>query len=59
MYILYERHGTWSDSLTAVTKPEVISSAALWISFAAPAFYRRWIEKTPASAWSLTMQRRR
>jgi hypothetical protein len=49
MYILYERHGTWSDSLTAVTRAiEVISSATLWISFAAPAFCRRWIEKTPA-----------
>jgi hypothetical protein len=29
---------------------EVISLAALWISFAAPAFYRRWIDKDRASA---------
>ncbi len=50
MYIVYERHGTWSDSLTAITGiVEVISLVALWTSFAAPAFYRRWIEKTPAS----------
>ncbi len=51
MYILYERHGTWSDSLTAVTGIiEVISLATLWTSFAAPAFYRRWIEKSQANA---------
>jgi hypothetical protein len=51
MYILYERYGTWPDSLTAVTGIiEVVSLAALWISFAAPAFYRRWIEKPQANA---------
>jgi hypothetical protein len=50
MYILYERHGTWSDLLTAVTGAiKVISLAALWISSAAPALYRSWIEKIPAS----------
>jgi hypothetical protein len=51
MYIAYERHGIWSDPLTAfVGTIEVISLAALWTSFAAPAFYRRWIEKTQETA---------
>jgi hypothetical protein len=44
MYIMYERHGFWSDPLNLLTGIlEVMSLAALWISFAAPAFYRRWI----------------
>jgi hypothetical protein len=51
MYIVYERHGIWSDSLTAfLGTVEVISLAALWTSFAAPAFYRRWIEKAQENA---------
>ena len=51
MYILYERHGVWSDPLIAfLGTVEVISLAALWISFAAPDFYRRWIDKARASA---------
>jgi hypothetical protein len=51
MYIVYERHGTWSDSLGAVLGAiEVVSLLALWTSFAAPAFYRRWIDKPQASA---------
>ncbi len=44
MYIEYERHGTWSDPLSLCTgSVEIASLAALWISFATPAFYRRWI----------------
>jgi hypothetical protein len=51
MYIMYERHGVWSDSVSVfVGTVEVISLAALWISFAAPAFYRRWIDKAQASS---------
>jgi hypothetical protein len=51
MYIMYERHGAWSDPLIAFLGiVEVISLASLWISFAAPAFYRRWIDKAQASA---------
>jgi hypothetical protein len=50
MYIMYERHGVWSDPLIAFLGiVEVVSLAALWTSFAAPAFYRRWIEKTKTS----------
>jgi hypothetical protein len=46
MYIIYERHGSWSDPWSAfVGTVEVLSLAALWISFAAPAFYRRWISR--------------
>jgi hypothetical protein len=46
MYIEYERYGTWSDLLsTFVGIVEVISLAALWISFSAPDFYRRWVDK--------------
>ena len=51
MYIEYERHGTWSDPLSLfVGAVEIASLAALWISFAAPAFYRRWISRTRAAA---------
>ena len=50
MYILYERHGIWSDSLGAfVGIVEIFSLAALWISFTAPAFYRRWVGETQPS----------
>jgi hypothetical protein len=51
MYIEYERFGIWSEPLgTFVGIVEVISLAALWISFSAPDFYRRWIDKTQESA---------
>ncbi len=51
MYIEFERHGTWSDSLGLCTGiVEIASLAALWISFAAPAFYRRWIAGARATA---------
>jgi hypothetical protein len=51
MYIEYERHGVWSDSFGALLGVvEVLSLAALWTSFAAPAFYRRWIGNTRATA---------
>lgn len=51
MYIIYERHGTWSDPLSVFSGiVEVISLVALWISFAAPAFYRRWITKAQTDA---------
>jgi hypothetical protein len=47
MYILYELHGVWSDPVNAILGiVEVISLAALWISFSAPDFYRRWVDKT-------------
>jgi cyanate permease len=50
MYILYERHGMWSDSLGAfVGIVEIFSLAALWISFTAPAFYRRWVGEAQPS----------
>jgi hypothetical protein len=51
MYIGYERHGSWSDPLGAfVGIVEVFSLAALWTSFAAPAFYRRWLDKSEENA---------
>ena len=51
LYILYERNGSWSDGWTVFAGVvEVFSLVALWISFAAPAFYRRWIDKTQPSA---------
>jgi hypothetical protein len=50
MYIEYELHGVWSDPLNVITGiVEVISLVALWTSFAAPAFYRRWVGKTKTS----------
>ncbi len=51
MYIEYELHGAWSDPLSIFTGIlEIASLVALWISFAAPAFYRRWIDKARAPA---------
>jgi Kef-type K+ transport system membrane component KefB len=51
MYVIYERHGTWSDPLSVFSGTvEVISLVALWTSFAAPAFYRRWVTKVPTDA---------
>ena len=44
MYIIYELHGTWSAGLDLVVgAAEFVSLLALWISFSAPAFYRRWV----------------
>jgi hypothetical protein len=51
MYIEYERHGAWSDPLSiSAGVVEIFSLAALWISFSAPAFYRRWVGSAPASS---------
>ncbi|MCH8082653.1 MAG: hypothetical protein IH885_00295 [Myxococcales bacterium] len=50
-YIMYELHGSWFDPLDVfVGIVEVVSLAALWTSFAAPAFFRRWIDKAQASS---------
>jgi len=50
MYIEYERHGTWSEPLSLCAGlVELLSLAALWTSFAAPDFYRRWVEKSRAA----------
>ena len=44
MYIIYELHGTWSAGLDLATGvAEICSLTALWVSFSAPAFYRRWL----------------
>jgi hypothetical protein len=51
MYIEYELHGVWSDPLSVVTGIiEILSLAALWVSFSAPAFYRRWIGNSRTAA---------
>jgi hypothetical protein len=51
MYIQYERHGVWSDSVGVfVGIIELFSLAALWISFSAPAFYRRWVAHAPVDS---------
>ncbi len=51
MYIEYERSGFWSEPMTVFAGfIEVFSLVALWTSFAAPAFYRRWVGKGQASA---------
>jgi hypothetical protein len=51
MYIEYELHGFWSDPLSVFTGViEIASLAALWVSFSAPAFYRRWIGNARAGA---------
>jgi len=44
MYIMYERNGTWSDPLSVFARIiEIVSLVTLWVSFAAPAFYQRWV----------------
>jgi hypothetical protein len=51
MGIMYELHGSWSDPLDVfVGIIEVASLVALWTSFAAPTFYRRWVDKAHASS---------
>ena len=51
IYIEYELHETWSIPMEIVAGiVELISLASLWISFAAPVFYRRWIDKARAPA---------
>ena len=48
MYLLYELHGAWSPGLDmALGIVEIGCLAALWTSFAAPTFYRRWIGGEP------------
>ena len=47
MYIEYERTGAWSDPFSVCTGIiELLLLAALWTSFAALAFYQRWIGKS-------------
>jgi hypothetical protein len=51
MYIIYELHGTWSVGLDLATGiAEICSLTALWVSFSAPAFYRRWVGRANAAA---------
>jgi hypothetical protein len=51
MYFEYERSGFWSEPLTVFAGfIEVFSLVALWTSFAAPAFYRRWVGESQTSA---------
>jgi hypothetical protein len=51
MYIEYERNGVWSEPFSVFTGIiELCSLAALWISFSAPAFYRRWVAHVPADS---------
>ncbi|MCH7644791.1 MAG: hypothetical protein IH974_08135 [Myxococcales bacterium] len=49
MYIVYELHGVWSGWLdVSLGLVEVISVIALWLSFTAPPFYRRWVGASAA-----------
>ena len=49
MYIVYELHGVWSGWLdVSLGLVEVISVIALWLSFTAPPFYRRWFGASAA-----------
>jgi hypothetical protein len=49
MYIGYERNGSWSPALdTALGVVETVSVLALWVSFRAPNFYRRWVGSAEA-----------
>jgi hypothetical protein len=51
MYIVYELHGVWSGWLDlSLGFVEIISVIALWLSFSAPPFYRRWIGASAAAA---------
>jgi hypothetical protein len=44
MCIIHELHGTWSAGLDlTIGIAEIASLVALWVSFSAPAFYRRWV----------------
>ena len=44
MNIIYELHGTWSVWLDlGIGIAETAAILALWVSFSAPAFYRRWV----------------
>ena len=44
MYIVYELYGVWSGWLEiSHGSVEVVSVIALWLSFSAPPFYRRWV----------------
>jgi hypothetical protein len=51
MYIQYEISGAWSEPMEITTGiVEVCSLVALWISFSAPAFYRRWVGEARAAS---------
>jgi len=51
MYIVYERSGAFSPALDLLFGLiEIICLAALWMSFAAPAFYRQWVYSAYAEA---------
>jgi hypothetical protein len=50
MLIGYERQGSWSPALdAALGVVETVSVVALWVSFRAPGFYRRWVGSAEAS----------
>ncbi len=51
MYIVHELHGVWSGWLdVSLGLVEVVSVFALWLSFSAPPFYRRWIGASAVAA---------
>jgi hypothetical protein len=50
MYIVYEIRGTWVPGFDLATGlAEIICLVALWVSFSAPAFYRRWVGGSDAA----------
>jgi hypothetical protein len=49
--IVDELHDTWSIPTEIVAGiVELIALAALWLSFSAPAFYRRWLRDSRATS---------
>ena len=51
MYLVYELRGAWSSAPDlALGIVEIGCLFALWTTFAAPAFYRRWVSGDPESA---------
>jgi hypothetical protein len=51
MYIVYELHGVWSGWLDlSLGVVEVISVIALWLAFATPRFYRKWLSASAPEA---------
>jgi hypothetical protein len=51
MYIRYEQSGAFSPVLDlSLALVELFALAALWVSFAAPPAYRRWICGNSAEA---------
>jgi hypothetical protein len=49
-YIVYQRTGQWSDSVTVlIACLEIAPAGIIWLVFFPPTFYRKWVNRLVAN----------